>query len=413
MSPTETSRRNPALTISIIVAALLLIIFGVKSFTRETVEVRVAEVTHQDLNSSVSTNGKVEPIDEFQAHAFTPGVVKKIFVDVGQKVRSGDPLIQMDDADATAKLASATTALRTAQVALQDVQQGGSQDERLSFAADLARAKQQQSQAKSDLLALQKLQQKGAASQSEVIAAQQRLQAAEASTQSIQTRSTSRYSPAEVARAQAQLDDAQASLAAARINYDHVSQRSPLSGTVYSIPVSEYDFVPAGEDLLDVADLNKIQIRAYFDEPEIGKLSAGQAVKIVWDARPGQTWHGHIALAPTTVISYGTRNVGECIITVDDARGDLLPNTNVTVTVTTAQAFNVLSIPREGLHTEGQSNYVYRIVNGKLLRTPVQVGVGNLTRVEITGGLSDKDLVALNAINNRDLVNGLSVKIAE
>src|SRR6185312_4108062 len=135
----------------------------------------------------------------------------------------------------------------------------------------------------------------------------------------------------------------------------------------YSVPVSAYDFVPAGEDLLDLADLNKIQVRAYFDEPEIGKLAVGQAVKIEWAAKPLQVWHGHISIAPTTVITYGTRNVGECLITVDDARGDLLPNTNVTVTVTTSQRFNVLSVPREALHTEGVSDFVYRVVDGKLV----------------------------------------------
>ena len=130
---------------------------------------------------------------------------------------------------------------------------------------------------------------------------------------------------------------------------------------------------PPAKTCIDVADLNKIQVHAYFDEPEIGKLAVGQAVKIAWDAKPTQIWHGHISLAPTTVITYGTRNVGECIITVDDARGDLLPNTNVVVTVTTSQRFNALSIPREALHTDG-GDFVYRVVNGKLVRTPVQVG---------------------------------------
>jgi HlyD family secretion protein len=177
--------------------------------------------------------------------------------------------------------------------------------------------------------------------------------------------------------------------------------------------VSTYDFVPAGETLVAVADLNKMQIHAYFDEPEIGKLAVGQAVKVAWDAKPNQTWHGHISIAPTTVITYGTRNVGECIITVDDARGDLLPNTNVIVTVTTAQRFNALSIPREALHTDG-GDFVYRVINGKLVRTPVQVGVAtNLIRAEITGGLTDKDTVALGAINNRELSNGLAVKIVD
>jgi HlyD family secretion protein len=114
------------------------------------------------------------------------------------------------------------------------------------------------------------------------------------------------------------------------------------------------------------------------------------------------------------VITYGTRNVGECLITVDDAREDLLPNTNVVVTVTTSQRFNVLSIPREALRTDGANNYVLRVVDGKLVRTPVQVGALNLTRVEITGGLTEKDTVALQATtSNRDLTNGMAVKAVE
>jgi HlyD family secretion protein len=97
---------------------------------------------------------------------------------------------------------------------------------------------------------------------------------------------------------------------------------------------------------------------------------------------------------------------------VDDAHGDLLPNTNVIVTVTTAQRFNALSIPREALHTDA-GDFVYRVVNGKLVRTPVQVGVANLIRVEITSGLTEKDTVALGAINNRELSNGLPVKTVD
>jgi len=319
----------------------------------------------------------------------------------------------MDDADTVAKIATANAALHSAEATLHDVDQGGSQDERIGFSGDLSRAQQQQQQASNDLAALKALQQKGAASGSEVASAEQRLLTAQSSVKGLETRSTQRYSATDHSRAQAQLADAKASLAAAQAAYANDNIRAPFAGTVYSIPVSNYDFVPAGENLLDLADLNRIQVRAYFDEPEIGKLAAGQPVKIVWDAKPTQTWHGHISRAPTTVITYGTRNVGECIITVDDARGDLLPNTNVVVTVTTSQRFNVLSVPREALHTEG-GDFVFRVVDNRLVRTPVQVGVGvNLTRVEILSGLTEKDTVALSAVNNRELTNGLPVKIVE
>ncbi len=414
MPTTETKRRiTPVVQVAILVGVIVLIVLAVKSFTKDTAEVRVATVNHQNLVSSVSTNGKIEPVEEFQAHTTTPGIVEKLYVDVGEKVKAGDLLVQMDAADAQARLATATSALRAAQANSDAIAHNGTQEERLALSLDLSRAQLQVDQAQAELAALKQLQSKGAASASEVASATQRLTVAQTTLLNTQQRSTLRYSNAEQARALAQLADAQATLAAAQKNYDSAVIRSPISGTVYSVPVSQYDFVPAGEDLLDVADLNRIRVRAYFDEPEIGKLSPGQAVKIVWDAKPNQTWHGHIELAPTTVITYGTRNVGEAIITVDDAHGDLLPNTNVTVTVTTSQRFNVLSIPREALHTEGANDYVFRVIDNKLVRTPVQVGVFNLTRVEITGGLTEKDTVAVNAIGNRDLTNGLAVKIIE
>ena len=412
MPTTETRRLNPLLLWGVFLAVILAVFIIVRASTRDEVEVRAATVDHQNLLSTVSTNGKVEPVEDFHAYAPAPGTVAKLYVVVGQKVKKGDLLLKLDDADAVARLATAESTLSTAQANLHDIGQGGSQDEHITLSGDISRMQLQQEQATKDLAALQQLQQRGAASASEVAAAQQRVQTATSSLQGFQSRNTQRYSPSDRARAQAQLADARATVASAQSTYAGSNIRAPIPGTVYSIRVSAYDYVQAGEDLLDLADLNRIQIRAYFDEPEIGKLAVGQAVKIAWDAKPSQAWHGHISRAPSTVTTYGTRNVGECLITVDDARGDLLPNTNVVVTVTTSQRFNVLSIPREGLHTEG-GDFVYRVVAGKLVRTAVQVGVVNLTRVEIVSGLTEKDLVALSAANNRELSNGLPVKVVD
>jgi HlyD family secretion protein len=413
MPTTETRRLNPVLMWVIFLAVIVVAALAAHFFSHDQVEIRAAAVNHQNLQSTESTNGKVEPIEEFPAYAPAPGVVAKIYVEVGQKVKAGQLLIKMDDSVAAARLAAARSTLQNAKSGLQDLNQGGTQEERNLLATDLARAQLQQQQAANDLAALKQLQQKGAASPSEISSAESRLQNANSLVKSLQIRSTDRYGASDRSRSEAQLADAKAAVAAAQSGYAGDNIRSKVAGTVYSIPVSQYDYVPAGENLMDVADLNRIQVRAYFDEPTIGVLAVGQAVKISWDARPNQTWHGHISRAPSTIITYGTRNVGECIITVDDARGDLLPNTNVTVTVTTSQRFNVLSIPREALHTDG-GDYVYRVVNGKLVRTPVQIGPGtNLTRAEITGGLTDKDTVATNSLSNRELSNGLAVKIVE
>jgi HlyD family secretion protein len=395
------------------IAFVIAVVYSIRLITRETVRVRVAPVTYQTLTSTVSTNGRVEPIEEFQAHAPAPGVVKKIYVSEGDHVTAGQILVRMDDADIRAHLATAQATLSQAQLQLSEIEHGGTTEERGQFSSNTTSARNEQEQAAANLKTVQTLQQKGSASASEVAAAQSRLRAADVALANASGHTTSRYGAEDRANAEARVADARASVQAAQSALSAADIHSPYTGSVYSIPVSEFDFVHDGDDLMDVADLNHIQVRAYFDEPEIGKLQDGQPVTIVWEAKPGKVWHGHIEHVPTTIITYGgTRNVGECIITVDDARGDLAANANVTVTVTEAKRSNVLSIPREALHTDGARNFVYRIVAGKLEQTPVQLGsLVTLTNVEIASGVQVNDLVVLGTLNpGKELSNGLAVK---
>src|ERR1700761_3960983 len=167
MPTTETRRMNPVMLWVIFLAIIVVAFLFARSSTREVAEVHSAPVTRQTLISSVSTNGKVEPIGEFQAYAPAPGIVAKVYVEVLQKVKVGDLLLKMDDSDALAKLAAANASLRTAEATLHDMEQGGSQEEHITLTSNLARAQQQQQQATKDLAALKQLEQTGAASASE------------------------------------------------------------------------------------------------------------------------------------------------------------------------------------------------------------------------------------------------------
>jgi HlyD family secretion protein len=410
MAETSTSSSRGWITgLSIAVVALVLL-FAARSFFREKVEVRTAKASNADLTSTIPTNGVVEPIEDFQAHAPAPGVVSKVYVGLGSHVERGSPLIKMDDSDARSRLASAQASLDAAVATLKNMESGGTADEQLTSTADLAAARSQEQQAATTLANTQALEAKGSASANEVTVAKQRLADAQVRVAQLQTRSKGRYGPNDFAAQKAQVEQARAALMAAQSAYSGVDIRAPFAGTVYSLAVSDYDFVPGGDALLDMADLTQLHVRAYFDEPEIGKLSVGQPVKIVWEAKPHSTWHGHIEVAPTTIETSGTRHVGECIITIDDAKGDLLPNTNVTVTVTVSQLVNVLSLPREALRTQGLKDFVYRVVDGHLVQTPVQVGAVNITRVQILSGLGENDTVALSAPSGVELKDGLEVK---
>ncbi|MGB7190845.1 MAG: efflux RND transporter periplasmic adaptor subunit, partial [Acidobacteriaceae bacterium] len=207
----------------------------------------------------------------------------------------------------------------------------------------------------------------------------------------------------DLSRAKSAIADAQAGYAAARQAVEDANIRAPFAGTVYRIPVSVTEYVQQGDLLLEMADLHKMQVRAYFDEPEIGKLLVGQTVTIKWDAQPSKTWHGHIARVPSTIVTYTTRNVGEVLVTIDDANNDLLPNTNVRVTALVANEPNALNIPREALHTENGRPYVFLVKGGTLHRTPVTVGNINLTQVGILSGLTEGEVVALGSTNGQPI----------
>jgi HlyD family secretion protein len=397
-----------------VVAALLVLgggIFFLQS-GRDTVPIRTAEVQPHDIVIQVPTNGKVVPTVDFQAHSPIAGMVKELYVQLNQQVKKGQLLLRLDDAGARRDVATYSAVLTQNQNNLHSMEKGGNQEEQIAANADMANAVALHDRNQITLQTLEKLQSQGAASETEVIAAKQRLEDADVRLKQLQSRKADRYSAGDLDTQRAHLREAQAGLASAQAELNGVVVRAPFDGTVYAIPVSQYDYVSGGEALLDVANLSKLEILAYFDEPEVGRLAVGQPVKIVWDAKQGKSWNGHIREAPTTIITYGTRNVGECIITVDDANGDLLPNTNVTVTVTTMLHPNVLSIPREALHTDGGVNYVYRVDKDHLVKVSVQVGALNLILVEITGGLKAGDTVALGSKTEAELSDGLPIKVA-
>jgi HlyD family secretion protein len=388
----------------------MVLVFYIRS-QHSLVDVTAARAEPQTLTQTKSTNGRVEPLQNFSAPAPGPGTVAKVFVKLGQEVQAGQELVQMDDTDARKQLATAEANLDSSRLALQNAEHGGTAVERVSSTADLDAAKAQVQQDSRSLTSLEKLQAQGAASANEVAQAQHQLTADQAKVNALEATKGARYSADDLRTQRAMVAEAQAGVDAARSAYAGVDIHAPFAGTVYGIPVTAYQFVQGGETLVQVADLKKLQIRAYFDEPEIGQLKVGQPVTIGWQAKPTELWHGHIVEVPTTISTYGTRNVGETLISVDDANGILLPNTNVTVTVMEVKHENVLSLPREALQTKGMSNYVFRIVGDRLVKTPVTVGLSNNERFEITGGLKEGDLVALGAVTEVDLTDGLRVKV--
>ena len=390
---------------------LIVVFFVVRALTRDQLQVRVVAAADVQLVSTISTNGRVEPEANFEVHSPIATTVKAVYVQPGDQVAAGKVLLVLDDVEARAREATAESGVRAALAALEAVTQNGTQQERQMTAADVMRERLERDNARRDLDALPKLNSTGAASSSEVAAARQRLDTAEVNLRALDQSQNSRYSHAEIERARAALADAEANRAAMRQVVAQTVVRAPVAGTVYSLDAGATDFVEEGKLLLQLADLHRERVRAYFDEPEIGRLAVGQKIQIKWDAKPGRIWNGHIERTPVTVINLGTRSVGEVLVKIDDVDGDLLPDTNVTVTVTLSSEPNSLSVPREALRLENGKPYVFKVVKGGLQRTYVTTGTINLTQVAILSGLVNGDLVATGTLSGQPLQEGVPIKV--
>jgi HlyD family secretion protein len=412
--PNNNSERRPLLSVIAAVILAVVVFSGwMKLHNGGGVAVRAETVVRQDISSIISTNGKIEPVQNFEAHAPAPATVKRVLVAEGDRVKAGQLLVQLDDADARAQAAKALALLRAAEADLQAIQSGGTHEEVLINRAQLTKAQTERDEARRNLEALQHLQQTGGASAAEVQGAQQRVSKAEADVQLLESKLNGRFSTPEVAKVHAFAEQARAAYAAAQDLLKNTNIHADLAGTVYQLPVKPGAYVSSGQPLVQVADLAKVQVRAFIDEPEIGRLAKGQIVEVKWDAIPGRTWEGTVSRVPTVVTTVGTRTVGEITCEVANADGKLLPNVNVNVSIITAHSSNTLTVARESVHSTGGKRYVYRIVDDKLQSQEVQTGITSLTRVEVVRGVEPGDQIALGAVNAQPLHNGMEVKVVE
>jgi HlyD family secretion protein len=363
------------------------------------------------IRSLVSTNGKIEPIQNFEAHAPLATTVKRLFVKEGDHVRRGQLLLDLDDADIHAQAAKAQAQIKSAQADQAAVKTGGTQEEVITLNSQLAKARSARELAQRNLDSLRRLLQDGASSPGEVRQAEDTLQRAQADVNLLEQKQKERYSAPEVARIESQMGEAQAAYDSAEDALRKSSIRAPFDGIVYSLPVKEGSFVQTGDLLLQEADLTHVLVRAFVDEPDVGRLQVGQRVEITWDAVPGRVWTGAVNAIPSTVKLRGNRNVGETTCLIDNQDLRLLPNINVGVTVVVAEHSNVLTLQRDALRMDDSKPYVFQIVGDRLKRQPVEFSLQNLTRVEVTSGLSEGEKVALPAEEQKPLVDGATVKI--
>ena len=389
---------------------------------------KISAVTpvRENLIESISSNGKVEPISPYVMRAELDTFVEKVNVSEGQQVKKGQLLMELDVKDAAAQLAATRGKLLQAEDDLRAARAGGRPDEVARVLGDLAKAQASRDQLQKNHDALTHLITQQAATREELAANDLKLTDAQAEV----TRLTAakqefeRSVKLESDRAALQVDQLRNEVAALEEKVRQGRVIAPADGTVYSLgrneksePLKAGDYVKVGDLLAEMADLHKVRVRAFIDEPDLGGLEENEPVKITWDALPNKTWLGKTESIPKQVVQRNTRSVGELLCSINNDKLELLPNINVNVRINSRERLGVLSVPRGAVEAEGGRRYVYVVKPNQLgqlgvgkstlEKREIRVGIADATNYEVISGLQEKELVALPG--DVDLRDGMDV----
>jgi HlyD family secretion protein len=411
-------RLRNRIVIFLVLAAVVAIVLVRLSGRQPVAKISAVTPVRENLVSSISSNGKVEPIAPFVVRAQLDTFVEKISVVEGQAVKKGHLLLELNVKDAAAQLAEARSKLLRADDDLRAAKAGGRSDEAAKTEGQLAAAVALRDRLQRNHDSLERLIAQQAATKDELAAND--LDLAKAIAQVKQLTAAKQEFEHDVNldanRATLQVEQLRSQVAALEEKVRDGRIVAPDAGTLYSLPVKGGDYVKVGDLLAEMADLHKIRVRAFIDEPELGGLEPGEPVRITWDALPNRSWMGKTQVIPKQVVARNARSVGELLCEVNNDKLELLPNINVNVRINSRERINVLTVPRGAVEAQGGQRFVFVVLRnalgvGKatLEKREIHVGIADATNYEVLGGLQEGEMVALPG--DVDLKDGMPVKI--
>jgi RND family efflux transporter MFP subunit len=309
-------------------------------------------VSRRDISATVMAMGVIRPMvgAEVKVGSRVSGVVTHLRANIGDHVRAGDVVAEIDDAEFRARVA---------------------QNE-----ASLARARAEAQHARLTLERLSTLVERQVATRQDGDAAESALL---------------------VALAQEKL--AEANLASARIQLSHTRITAPVSGVVASVATQEGETVAASfaaPTFLNIIDLDRLEVHAYVDETDIGRIQEGQPARFSVDSYPAEEFAGVVtAIYPKAVIQDNVVNYVVTVEITDREDRILRPEMTAAVTIILEPRSDVLAVPAAAVGRDRAERFVTVLENGSPVRRTVRVGWTQAGWTEITDGLAEGERVLL------------------
>ncbi len=387
------SRSRSWLAILLVGAAVIVTWIATKRAAPPDVE--FVKVTRETLISSLSTNGKVEPIEWMPVRAERAGVITRVLISRGQSVAKDQPLVELNTRVASADLAKAQAAIQEAKAQQQVLAQGGRIAERQQIDADLARARLDLEAAQKNYQALDRLVAKQAATRQELDTARQLVDQLQLKIQALEKSKAALVTSIDKEIAKARLQEAQSAAAVAETNLDLSILRAPMDGTLYDFDLKQGSYVNPGDLIARIGKLDRVRVTVYVDEPDLGKVHEGEPVIITWDPKPGHQWKGQVDKLPTQIVPLGTRQVGEVGCIIENPDRDLLPNANINADIQASVVDNALAIPKEAIRRQDSETGVLLLQGDRVVWRKVNLGISSYTKSQVLSGLKEGDAAAL------------------
>jgi HlyD family secretion protein len=347
------------------------------------------------ISNNLSTNGKVEPLIYSEVRADVAGVIARLAIHQGDTVARGQAIAEISQPGLDQELQSADARTAQARADYSTLAAGGRSADLAEIDGNIAVLRKQREEAAATVDSLDRLLKKQAATAFELRQAQNAVADLDARIQALEKRRPVLVSKGDIESAQARVREAEAGAALIRARMAQSTIVAPIAGVVYDLPARAGTYLHPGDLFGSIGQVDPVRVRVYVDEPELGRVAAGQPVRITWDALAGREWLGTVEKRPTQIIALGARQVGEVLCTIHNRDHDLIPGTNVNAFILTQVVENALTIPKTAVRSE-RGTGVYVLEKDDTVKwVSITTGASDALRVEVLSGLNDGDAVML------------------
>ena len=396
--PTKKSRNRTFLVALVLILAGT--VWGISALTGASTTLdpaQIAVVERGTMRRSVVATGRVEPITKVEIKSKANGIIEKLYVDVDQLVQPGQVLAELDRENLTARLRQARANLQGAEAAHEAADAQLKKNEIEAQSPDVEFA--QRNSVRAQQLFDQKLVSQSSLDEARNALEQALNRQAAAQGQLVISRARVTEAIANVAQSRAALESAEEELANATI-------KAPIRATVLTrdveigSPVSSILNLGANGTLVfTLGDIERVFVRGRVDEADIGRVRIDQPANITTETFRDRVFQGRVTQISPIGVDKDNVTTFEVKVSIDNPGKELKANMTANAEIILEEFPNSVLMPEAGVFYDDRRNSFVDLVDASSRtgrkRVPVQVGIGNGTKMQVVRGVNPGDKVVL------------------